>query len=79
MHKRLSLLLRSAIYALRGGFLIRPLVIALFLGCVGAVLSFAEEYAPALNAWIPEVLFPAHQDNQVAQTILSSIARPIRS
>ena len=77
MHKRLSLLLRSAIYALRGGFLIRPLVIALFLGCVGAILSFAEGYAPALNAWIPEVLFPAHQDPQVAQTILSSIASSI--
>ena len=77
MHKRLSLLLRSAIYALRGGFLIRPLVIALFLGGVGAILSFAEEYVPALNAWIPEVLFPAHQDPQVAQTILSSIASSI--
>ena len=32
MHKRLSLLLRSALYALRGGFLIRPLLIALLLG-----------------------------------------------
>ena len=77
MHKRLSLLLRSAVYALRGGFLIRPLVIALFLGGVGAILSFAEEYVPALNAWIPEVLFPAHQDPQVAQTILSTIASSI--
>jgi len=77
MHKRLSLLLRSAVYALRGGFLIRPLVIALVLGCLGAILSFAEEYAPALNAWIPEVLFPAHQDPQVAQTILSTIASSI--
>ena len=75
--KRLSLLLRSAIYALRGGFLIRPLVIALVLGGVGAILSFAEEYVPALNAWIPEVLFPAHQDPQAAQTILSTIASSI--
>ncbi|SFK88000.1 Uncharacterized membrane protein [Methylocapsa palsarum] len=74
MHKRLSLLVRSALYALRGGFLVRPLVIALLLGAAGAILSFAEEYAPALNAWIPEVLFPSHQDPQVAQTILAGIA-----
>jgi uncharacterized membrane protein len=77
MHERLSLLLRSAMYALRGGFLIRPLVIALLLGAAGAILSFAEEYFPALNAWIPEVLFPAHQDPQVAQTIFAMIATSI--
>ena len=77
MHKRLSLLLRSALYALRGGFLVRPLVIALFLGSAGAILSSAEEYVPALNAWIPEVLFPAHQDPQVALTILAGIATSI--
>ena len=77
MHKRLSLLLRSALYALRGGFLIRPLVIALFLGAAGAILSFAEEYVPALNAWIPEILFPSHQDPQVALTILAGIAGSI--
>jgi Predicted membrane protein (DUF2254) len=77
MHERLSLLLRSAIYALRGGFLIRPLVIALLLGAAGAILSFTEEYFPALNAWIPEVLFPAHQDPQVAQTIFAMIATSI--
>jgi uncharacterized membrane protein len=77
MHERLSLLLRSALYALRGGFLIRPLVIALLLGAAGAILSFAEEYYPALNAWIPEILFPAHQDPQVAQTIFAVIATSI--
>jgi uncharacterized membrane protein len=77
MHKRLSLLLRSARYALRGGFLIRPLVIALLLGAAGAILSYAEEVAPDLSAWIPEVLFPAHQDPQVAQTILAAIATSI--
>lgn len=64
-------------YALRGGFLIRPLVIAVVLGAVGAVLSSLEEAAPALNAWIPNVLFPSHQDPGVAQVILSSIATSI--
>lgn len=77
MNKRLSLFVRSALYALRGGFLVRPLVIAVFLGATGAILSFAEEYVPALNAWIPEVLFPSHQDPQVAQTILAGIASSI--
>ncbi|MGA8172986.1 MAG: DUF2254 domain-containing protein [Methylocystis sp.] len=77
MRERLSLLLRSALYGLRGGFLVRPLIIALILGMAGAILSFAEEYVSALNAWIPEILFPAHQDPQVAQTILAGIASSI--
>src|SRR5271168_435202 len=77
MRERLSLWLRSVLYALRGGFLIRPFLIALFFGTAGAVLSFAEEYAHELNAWVPEVLFPAHQDPQVALAILSGIAGSI--
>jgi uncharacterized membrane protein len=77
MRERLSLLLRSVLYGLRGGFLVRPLLIALILGAAGALLSFAEEHVPALSAWIPEVLFPANQDPQVAQTILAGIASSI--
>lgn len=77
MRERLSVMLRAALYALRGGFLIRPFLIALFFGAAGAVLSFAEEYEPGLGAWIPEVLFPAHQDPQVALTILAGIAGSI--
>jgi len=70
-------MLRSALYAMRGGFLVRPLLIALVFGAVGAILSFAEEYIPELDARIPEVLFPAHQDPQVALSILSGIASSI--
>src|SRR5271169_7032173 len=77
MRERLSLWLRSVLYALRGGFLIRPFLIALFFGTAGAVLSFAEEYAHELNAWVPEVLFPAHQDPQVALAIFGGIAGSI--
>jgi len=77
MRERLYLMLRSALYAMRGGFLIRPLLIALAFGAVGAILSFAEEYVPELDAWIPEVLFPAHQDPQVALSILAGIATSI--
>jgi uncharacterized membrane protein len=77
MGERLSLWLRSVLYALRGGFLIRPFLIALVFGAAGAILSFAEEYAPGLNAWVPAALFPAHQDPPVAMTILSVIAGSI--
>ena len=62
---------------MRGGFLIRPFVIALALGAVGAVLSSLEEQIPALGAWVPATLFPSRQDPQVAQVILSAIATSI--
>jgi uncharacterized membrane protein len=64
-------------YNLRGGFLVRPLSIALVLGCVGAVLSELEESFPALGGWTPGVLFPSHADPQVAQIILAGIAASI--
>jgi len=64
-------------YALRGGFLIRPLVIALVLGALGAVLSSLEEATSLVGAWIPSILFPSRQDPGVAQVILSSIATSI--
>jgi uncharacterized membrane protein len=64
-------------YNLRGGFLIRPLTIALTLGCAGAFLSWLEEEFPATSAWVPTVLFPSHADPQVAQVILAGIAASI--
>jgi len=64
-------------YNLRGGFLVRPLSIALALGCVGAALSEMEESVPALSGWTPGVLFPSHADPQVAQIILGGIAASI--
>jgi uncharacterized membrane protein len=77
MNRRLPILLRSAMYALRGGFLIRPFIIAILLGLVGAGLSAIEEAMPGIGDWIPEVLFPSRQDPQVAQIILSDIATSI--
>jgi uncharacterized membrane protein len=74
MHKRLPLLLRHVMYNLRGGFLVRPLSIALTLGCAGAVLSCLEEATPALSQWVPSVIFPSHADPQIAQIILGGIA-----
>lgn len=77
MHKRLPILFRQAMYSLRGGFLVRPLSIALILGCAGAVLSWLEESIPALSQWLPSVLFPSHADPQIAQIILGGIAASI--
>ncbi len=64
-------------YNLRGGFLLRPLIIALTLGFAGALLSWLEETFPALSDFVPSVLFPSHSVPQVAQVILSSIATSI--
>jgi uncharacterized membrane protein len=77
MRKSLTLMLRHAMYNLRGGFLIRPLTIALTLGCAGAFLSWLEEEFPVASAWVPTVLFPSHADPQVAQVILAGIAASI--
>ena len=77
MNKRLPLLVRHVMYNLRGGFLVRPLIIALSLGFVGAFLSWLEESEPALSAWVPAILFPSHSDPQVAQVILGGIAASI--
>ncbi len=77
MRKRLHLILRHAAYNLRGGFLIRPLTIALALGFTGALLSWMEEEFPAVGAWAPAAIFPSHADPQIAQVILGGIAASI--
>src|SRR3984885_7491331 len=77
MSKSLPLVLRRAMYNLRGGFLIRPLTIAVVLGCAGAFLSWLEEEFPPASAWVPKALFPSHSDPQVAQVILAGIAASI--
>ncbi|MGA2709916.1 MAG: DUF2254 domain-containing protein [Steroidobacteraceae bacterium] len=69
--------IRTAMYALRGGFLVRPLLIAITLGFLGALLSSFEETTPALSAWVPETLFPSRADPQVAQIVLATIAASI--
>jgi uncharacterized membrane protein len=77
MRKKLPVVIRHAMYNLRGGFLIRPLTIALVLGSAGALLSWLEEEFPVASAWVPTVLFPSHADPQVAQVILAGIAASI--
>ena len=75
--KRIPLVIRQVAYNLRGGFLVRPLIIALTLGCVGALLSFLEELIPGFSDFVPKVLFPSHSDPQMAQVILGGIAASI--
>src|SRR5271165_427530 len=70
-------LLRSVMYALRGGFLVRPLLISIALGVAGAALSSLEEIYPVLSSWVPSVLFPSRADPQVDQVILATIAEAI--
>jgi len=74
---RLFPLLRTAMYSLRGGFLVRPLLISIALGILGATLSSLEETIPLLSAWVPSVLFPSRADPQVAQIVLATIAASI--
>jgi uncharacterized membrane protein len=77
MPRSIPLLFRSIMYALRGGFLVRPLIIAVLLGATGATLSSLEENIPAIADWLPQTLFPSHQDPQMAQVILGGIASSI--
>jgi uncharacterized membrane protein len=77
MFKRLPVLLKSAAYAFRGGFLIRPFLIAVALGAAGAILSSLEEQFPQVRDFVPQALFPSQSDPQVAQAILTSIATSI--
>src|SRR6202042_2215129 len=77
MNRPFRLLLRQATYNLRGGFLVRPLAIALALGCAGAMLSWLEETFPMFSDIVPRALFPSHSDPQVAQFILGGIAASI--
>src|SRR5579872_2281403 len=74
---RLPLFVRHALYAARGGFLVRPLVIAVLLGMAGMTLSWLEERSPMVSGWVPAMLFPSHADPQVAQVILAGIAGSI--
>jgi uncharacterized membrane protein len=74
MLKRLPVLLQSAAYAFRGGFLVRPFLIVIALGTTGAVLSSLEEQFPQIRSLVPRALFPSQADPQVAQAILTSIA-----
>lgn len=74
MTRRLPIVLNYIFYTLRGGFLVRPLIIALLLGAMGASLSILETLYPAISARVPRILFPVPYDPQVGQLVLGTIA-----
>jgi uncharacterized membrane protein len=77
MLNRLPLVVRHITFNLRGGFLVRPLIITLTLGIAGAMISTMEESIPSFGAWVPRWLFPSRLDPQVAQMILGAIATSV--
>ncbi len=77
MNRRFPILLRQVTYNLRGGFLVRPMAIALTLGCAGLALPWLESTVPGFSDWVPRALFPSHADPVVAQVILAGIAASI--
>jgi uncharacterized membrane protein len=74
MSRHQPVYLEKVVYNLRGGFLVRPLIIAVLMGCTGAGLSTLEVAYPAIGGIVPRVFFPSRLDHQVAQTILATIA-----
>jgi uncharacterized membrane protein len=73
VNRRFPILLRHVTYNLRGGFLVRPMAIALTLGAAGLAGPRLESAFPGFGDWAPS-LFPSHTDPVVAQVILAGIA-----
>ena len=70
-------LVRRAAYDLRGGFLIRPLAMALALGALGALLPYVEERWAWLAASTSTLPILAPSDPATAQALLGVIAGAI--
>jgi len=64
-------------YNLRGGFLVRPLAIALALGCAGGTGAWLENSVAGWGRGAPAPWLPSHADPLVAQVILGGIAASI--
>ena len=77
MVNRLPRFARHLAFELRGGFLVRPLIIALALGFTGGLLSTLEAAVPGANSFVPSWFFPSRSDPQVAQIVLGAIATSV--
>jgi uncharacterized membrane protein len=69
----LQRLLRHALYALRGGFLVRPLAIALALAALGVLTPLTEDSLPILDRWASHLPVLITHDPATAQGILAAI------
>jgi uncharacterized membrane protein len=65
--------LRHALYTLRGGFLVRPLAMALILGSLGATVPFIEENFHSLDSWVVRLPVLVVHDAASAQGVLAAI------
>jgi uncharacterized membrane protein len=65
--------LRHTLYLLRGGFLVRPLAMALLIGSVGAVVPFIEEQFHLSHSWVARLPVLVVQDAASAQGLLTAI------
>ena len=73
MFARLERELRHFIYTLRGGFLVRPLVIAAAIGLCGIVFPLIEEGFPGIDAWLAQLPVIAPHDPGAAAGIFASV------
>jgi hypothetical protein len=76
MNKRLRSLLRQSTFNLRGGFLVRPLTIALALGLAGALLSWLEEASRRSATLPPGCSFPRTPIHKLCNSFWAASRRP---
>jgi len=65
--------LRHALYALRGGFLVRPLAMALLIGSFGVAVPFIEEQFHVFDSWAVRLPVLVVHDATSAQGVLAAI------
>jgi uncharacterized membrane protein len=68
---------RHAHYTLRGGFLVRPLLIAAGIGSLGIALPLVDRALPGAEVWVARMPVLAPHDAAAAAGILSSIVGAI--
>ncbi len=66
-------LFRHAVYELRGGFLVRPLVIAALIGAFAIGLSVVHDALPFVDVWASRLPVLAPRDPVAAAGVLASI------
>ena len=64
---------RHAVYELRGGFLVRPLVIAAVIGSFGIALPLVHDYFPAADGWVQHLPVLAPHDPGAAAGVFASV------
>src|SRR5690348_12002759 len=69
----LERLFRHALYELRGGFLVRPLVIAAVIGAFGIALPLIRDYFPSVDAWVASLPILAPRDPVAAAGVFASV------